>query len=70
MFLWHRTESTALTLMSGNWIMNNYSQSGGAGRTLGKEAAAQEEGRLEGPMSQTMSLSESHGGYCWLGTQM
>lgn len=40
-FLQYRTESRALTLMSGDWIMNNHSQSGaGAGRTLHKEAAA------------------------------
>lgn len=39
-FLQYRTESTALTLMSEGWIMNNHSQSRGAGRTPHKEAAA------------------------------
>lgn len=44
MFLWHRTESPALTLMPGDWIMNNHSQSGGQGELstrrlqLGKRA--------------------------------
>lgn len=51
MFLQYRTESTALTLMSGDWIMNNHSQSGGQGELCTRRLRPREEG-----LSQAMSL--------------
>lgn len=67
MFLKYRMESLALTLMSGDWVMNNHRQcvcvGGGvgrkAGRTFHKEAATWQEGLLAGLMSQTVSLNHT-----------
>lgn len=59
MFLQNRTESTALTLMSGDWIMNNHSQSGGQGEHCTRRLQPGEEGPLVGPESDHVSLNHT-----------